>query len=60
MRKKFYEFLADTSGVTGIEYGFIAGTIGVTVLTGSFMLGEQLSGIFESLSTAISLQDPVQ
>ena len=60
MRKKFYQFLADTSGATGIEYGFILGTVGLTVLTGSFMLGDQLSGIFDSLSTAMALQDPVQ
>lgn len=56
MLKKFYAFLADTSGATGIEYGFIAGTVGVTVMTGAFMLGNDISDIFETFSTYVNAE----
>ncbi len=49
MLKKLYEFMADTSGATGIEYGFIVGGISVVLSTGALLMGDQISGVFEGL-----------
>lgn len=60
MLKIFCAFLADTRGVTGIEYGLIAGTIALTVGTGAAIFGEQFSGVFEELSTYMNRGTSVQ
>ena len=41
--------MADTSGATGIEYGFIVGGISVVLSTGALLMGDQISGVFEGL-----------
>jgi len=50
MLKKFYVFMADTRGVTGIEYGLLIGSISLTVATGAFMIGDDFNSIFTSLT----------
>ena len=57
MFKKFYEFLTDTSGVTGIEYGFILGSVSITLCTGAFMAGEDISTVLESFSAYLNARD---
>ncbi|PJB70293.1 MAG: hypothetical protein CO093_08485 [Alphaproteobacteria bacterium CG_4_9_14_3_um_filter_47_13] len=54
MFKKLYVFILDTRGVTGVEYGFILGGVGISVMTGAFMAGEEISAVFESLSSYMS------
>ena len=55
MLKKFYAFLSDTSGVTGIEYGLMLGGIGITVMTGAFIAGDHLTEIFSSLGNYMTV-----
>lgn len=54
MFKKLSSFLASTSGATGIEYGFIFGGMSITVMTGAFMIGEDISSVFESFSAYLN------
>ena len=51
MLKIFCAFLANTKGVTGIEYGLLLGGIALTVGTGAAIFGEQFAGVFEELSS---------
>ena len=49
-------FKNDESGATAIEYGLIAALIAVVVIGAVAVLGENLSGAFDTISTAI--EDP--
>ncbi|MCB9990773.1 MAG: Flp family type IVb pilin [Rhodospirillales bacterium] len=51
MLKKLYAFLKDTSGATGVEYSLLIGFIGVTVSTGAFLMGDEISTMFEGFSS---------
>ena len=56
MFNKFITYLQDRSGATGIEYGLIFGTISVTVAAGSFMLGNDISSVFEAFSNHVNAE----
>lgn len=56
MFHKLTTFLADISGATGIEYGLLIGSVGVTVGTCSFMLGNDISDVFDSLSAYLNAE----
>ncbi|MEX2649560.1 MAG: Flp family type IVb pilin [Alphaproteobacteria bacterium] len=42
----------DESGVTAIEYGLIAGAIAVAIIVAVLALGEDISDMFETTSSA--------
>jgi pilus assembly protein Flp/PilA len=46
--------LRDESGATAIEYGLIAALISVVIIAAVTMVGTQLSGVFNSIATALS------
>lgn len=56
MFKKLYEFLTDTSGATAIEYGMILGTVSIVVMSGAFMIGEDMTTMFETFSSYVSAE----
>ena len=60
MFKKFHAFITDTSGATGVEYGLLLGTIGVTVSTGAFLMGDEISSMFEGLSAYMGAATTIQ
>lgn len=43
----------DESGVTAIEYGLIAGAIAVAIIVAVLALGEDISDMFETTSSAL-------
>jgi pilus assembly protein Flp/PilA len=45
--------LRDESGATAIEYGLIAALISVVIITAVTLVGSKLSGVFNSISTAL-------
>ena len=47
---KLLKFAKDESGATAIEYGLIAGGISVAIVTIVFTIGDDLEGIFNSIS----------
>jgi len=53
MRKLFSRFVADTSGVTAIEYGLIAALIAVVIIGAVSTVGTSLSGTFGSVSNSL-------
>ncbi|GEM_PF-3276884 len=59
MRRKFYEFLACTSGATGIEYGIILGSVGTAIMTGAFMFGNDFESVLTGLSAWMNA-DPIE
>lgn len=48
------QFWHDEQGATAIEYGLIAGLIAVVIIAALTALGEDITGVFESISNAIS------
>jgi pilus assembly protein Flp/PilA len=46
----FFQFLADTSGATAIEYGLIAAGISVAIIAVVQGLGTKLTATFQSVS----------
>ena len=50
-------FKADVSGATGIEYALIASLVGVLGVSSAGFLGENLSGTFEKIGSALSGED---
>jgi len=46
--------LRDESGATAIEYGLIAALISVVIIAAVTMVGTQLSGVFNSIATALA------
>jgi pilus assembly protein Flp/PilA len=50
----FGKLLRDDSGATAIEYGLIAALISVVIITAVTLVGSQLSGVFNSIATALS------
>jgi len=50
-------FKADESGATGIEYALIASLVGILGVSSAGFLGENLSGTFEEIGSALSGDD---
>jgi len=48
------KFLRDENGATAIEYGLIAALISVVIITAVTLVGSNLSGVFNSIATALS------
>ncbi len=46
--------LRDESGATAIEYGLIAALISVVIIAAVTMVGSNLSGVFNSIGTALA------
>ena len=46
-------FKNDESGATAIEYGLIAALIGTMIIGAVTLVGENLSGTFESIAEAV-------
>ena len=47
------KLLRDESGATAIEYGLIAALISVVIIAAVTAVGTQLSGVFNSIATAL-------
>jgi len=47
-------FVRDESGATAIEYGLIAALISVVIIVAVTLVGSNLSGVFNSIATALS------
>jgi pilus assembly protein Flp/PilA len=47
------KLLRDESGATAIEYGLIAALISVVIIGAVTLVGTQLSGVFNSIATAL-------
>jgi len=52
--KVFARFVKDESGATAIEYGLIAALIAVGIITAATLLGNTISGLFNSISNTMS------
>ncbi len=50
---KIKSFIKDESGATAIEYGLIAALIAVGIIAAATTLGEELTGLFESIATKL-------
>ena len=48
------KLLRDENGATAIEYGLIAALISVVIITAVTLVGSNLSGVFNSIATALS------
>jgi pilus assembly protein Flp/PilA len=53
MRKLFWRFAADTSGVTAIEYGLIAALIAVVIIGAVSTVGNNLSTTFSTVAGSL-------
>ena len=53
MKTLFSRFVADTSGVTAIEYGLIAALIAVVIIGAVSTVGTSLSGTFSSVASSL-------
>ncbi|HJT08850.1 MAG TPA: Flp family type IVb pilin [Stellaceae bacterium] len=54
MRNFMTQLLSDRDGATAIEYGLIAALISVVIITAVTLVGSKLSGVFNSIATALS------
>jgi pilus assembly protein Flp/PilA len=52
--RMFAQLLRDDSGATAIEYGLIAALISVVIIGAVTLVGSKLSGVFNSIATALS------
>lgn len=53
MQKLIAKFVKDESGATAIEYGLIAALIAVGIIGAAKSLGNQVSGTFNNVATAM-------
>ncbi|MDX2203726.1 MAG: Flp family type IVb pilin [Hyphomicrobiaceae bacterium] len=53
MKTLIKSFAADESGATAIEYGLIAALIAVGIIGAARSLGNQVSGTFNNVATAL-------
>jgi pilus assembly protein Flp/PilA len=51
---KLVRFVKDESGATAIEYGLIAAATGLALVTVMPTIKDQLSGIFNAISTGLA------
>ena len=54
MIAKFIRFAKDDSGATAIEYGLIAALVSVAAIGALTAMGQSLSAMFTTVSTALS------
>ena len=54
MRNFMTKLLSDRDGATAIEYGLIAALISVVIIAAVTLVGSKLSGVFNSIATALS------
>src|SRR5216684_714213 len=54
MRLFASKLLCDETGATAIEYGLIAALISVVIIAAVTLVGSNLSGVFNSIATALS------
>ena len=54
MRNFMTKLLSDRDGATAIEYGLIAALISVVIISAVTLVGSKLSGVFNSIATALS------
>ncbi len=56
-----FKFLKDEDGATAIEYGLIAGLVSVVIITAVTLAGDNLTGTFDAIATALdtSAEEPV-
>ncbi len=54
MFTKLMLFLKDDSGATAIEYGLIAALVSVAAIGALTAMGDSLSSLFDTVSTALS------
>ncbi len=48
------KILRDEDGATAIEYGLIAALISVVIIAAVTLVGSNLSGVYNSIATALS------
>lgn len=48
-----FKFLKDEDGATAIEYGLIAGLVSVVIITAVTLTGDNLTGTFDQIATAL-------
>jgi pilus assembly protein Flp/PilA len=53
MRKKFFDFIADESGATAIEYGLIAAGISLAIIAVVNGLGTKLNTKFTAINNSL-------
>jgi pilus assembly protein Flp/PilA len=53
MKKKFFDFIADESGATAIEYGLIAAGISLAIIAVVNGLGAKLDTKFTSINNSL-------
>lgn len=53
MRKKFFDFIADESGATAIEYGLIAAGISLAIIAVVNGLGAKLDTKFTAINNSL-------
>ncbi len=58
MKNLLARFAKDESGATAIEYGLIAGLIAVTIVAILGTAGDNLYGIFETISNKLGSAAP--
>jgi pilus assembly protein Flp/PilA len=54
MIKSIVMLFRDEGGATAIEYGLIAALISVVIIAAVTLVGSNLSGVFNSIATALS------
>lgn len=54
MMEKLRSFIKREDGASAIEYALIAGLIAVAIITAARLLGDEISTVFESITTALS------
>jgi Flp pilus assembly pilin Flp len=52
--KLLAKYVAETDGVTGLEYGLIAGGIGLTAATAIVVVGDSLDGMMATFGDFLS------
>ncbi|MDR5836947.1 Flp family type IVb pilin [Caballeronia sp. LZ034LL] len=53
MKRVFKHYLADTRGITAIEYGLIAGVLALGIMTAVGDVADQLKSTFQNISTTL-------
>lgn len=48
-----FKYLNDEDGATAIEYGLIAGLVSVVIITAVTLTGDNLTGTFDAIATAL-------
>ena len=58
--KHFVNYSNDESGATAIEYGLIAGLVAFVIITAVTLAGDNLTGTFDTIATALDATAEVQ